>query len=84
MTFISMQIASQFLSDLVGKVVEIFGERDEHDVRVPQRRLYDGPVGHASVARNGVKVEVAVQVVFRPFDLFLSWGDCGHNYHSNL
>ena len=65
----SMQIASQFLSDLVGKVVEIFGEGDEHDVRVPQRRLNDGPVGHAAVARNGVKVEVAVQVVFRPFDL---------------
>ena len=67
--FSAWYTTSQFLSNLVGKVLEALGEGDEHDVGIPQRCLDDGPVGYAAVARNGVEVEVAVQVVFRPFDL---------------
>ena len=59
-----------FLDGLLGEVLQRLGELDGEDVRVPQGRLHDGPVGHTAVAGHGVEVEVSVQVVLGPFDLF--------------
>ena len=59
-----------FFDGLFGEVLEWLGELDGEDVRVPQGCLNNGPVGHAAVAGHGVEVEVPVQVVLGPFDLF--------------
>ncbi len=49
--------------------MQALGEADVQGVGEPERGLDDGPVGDAAVARDGVEVQVAVEVVLGPFDL---------------
>ena len=51
------------------KVGQLFGKADGELVWVPEAVLDKGPVGHASVSRHRVEVEIAVQVVTHPFHL---------------